>query len=948
MYSNKKPAFFLTPVRVFQLALAAAAAVIVICARPSSVALAQQPSPRKQIGLPSSKLILEPVPGAPRRTNSFPATVALHPDGRYLAILNNGYGTEESHFQQSIAVLDLATNQLRDFPDHRFPVDGRQTYFLGLAFSTDGARLYVSVGSFTDPAGERSGDLGNGIAVYSFQDGVVTPQGFLKIPLQSVPQGKEQNPALPSLPPGKCIPYPAGLAVVRGDQDDEILVADNLSDNALLMDAASGRILHEFDLTTSDHIPASYPYAIVATRDGVHAYCSLWNASEVVELDLRTGQGVRRIPLLAPNSPLAAGSHPTALLLSKDEKQLYVALANADAVAVIDPARGQLIGLLSTLLPGQDYGGSYPSALAEAADGKRLLVVNSGSDAVAVFDTSSSNLLIPHPALGFIPTEWYPTAVAVHGDDLFIASGKGVGSGPNAWLAKGWSADERRWMHPYIVPLLHGSIARLSLHRSESELASLTEEVQQSNLMQKREFQIPFVGGHDRIKHVIYIVKENRSYDQILGDLKVGDADPSLVLYGEDITPNEHAIARQFGVVDNFYCSGNVSGDGHVWSTAATSSDYTERTWQVMQRADERTYDYEGDVDHDYPLLEGIPDADEPATGYIWTNVARHELTHRNYAEYIETQWCDTGFQVKDAKENHPLPPGASCPKSFIKPGELLPENVGTPHGSPSPYPWPIPIMFRDVPTKPEIVGHFDPRFPDFRIDYPDQLRADEFLDEFKDFVEARKTGHGTELPQFVLLRLPNDHTAGTDPGFATPSALVADNDLAVGRVVDAVSHSPYWDDTAILILEDDAQNGPDHVDAHRSIAFVVSKYSPSSEGHPFVDHTFYTTVSMIHTIEALLGLPPMNNNDAHAPVMAPLFSGSGQHAPFEADYGNQRNGLIYKMNTSSSPGAAESSRMDFSHADAADAKALNTILWRDRKGLVPMPESGYHYQSPE
>jgi len=913
--------------------------IAVVAEPPPQAGIAQNQPTRKQIALPSSKFLLEPTPGMPRPTNSFPATMALDPAGRFLAILNNGYGTMESHFQQSIAVLDLETNQLRDFPDRRFYVNAPQTYFFGLAFSTDGTRLYVSVGSLTDPAGQRPGHLGNGIAVYNFKEGAVAPLGFFKIPLQSVPEGKEQNPALVSLPPGKCIPYPAGLAVVREKHGDEIVIAGNLSDNALLMDAASGQILHVFDLTTSGHIPASYPYAVVATRDGIHAYCSLWNASEVVELDLRSGQVLRRIPLCASNSPIAAGSHPTALLLSHDEKRLYVALANTDAVAVIDRARGQLIGLLSTLLPGEEYGGAYPSGLAESADGKRLLVADSGSDAIAVFDTSSDNLLIPHPALGFVPTEWYPTAVAVRGDDLLIASGKGVGSGPNSGLVKGYAPESLPGMHPYVVSMLHGSIARLSLSRTESELASLTEEVQRSNLMQERDFKLPFAGGQNPIRHVIYILKENRSYDQVLGDLKVGDGDPSLCMYGEDITPNEHTLARQFGVLDNFYCSGNVSGDGHVWSTAAVSSDYTERTWQVMQRGDERTYDYEGDVDHNYPLLEGIPDVNEPATGYIWTNVARHGLTHRNYTEYIETQWCDGGFQVTDPKENYPLPPGASCPKKFVKPGEPLPENVGSPRGSPSPYPWPIPLMYRNIPTKPEIAEQFDPRFPDFRLDYPDQLRVDEFLSEFDGFVEARKTGRGTELPQFVLLRLPNDHTAGISLGFPTPSAMVADNDLAVGRVVDVVSHSPYWDDTAIFMLEDDAQNGPDHVDAHRSIAIVVSKYSPSSEERPIVDHTFYTTVSMIHTMEALLGLPPMNHNDAHAAVMGPLFSGPGQHSPFQADYRNLKNGLIYTMNSPHAAGAKESAQMDFSHADAADTELLNAILWHDRKGDSPMPQ---------
>jgi hypothetical protein len=240
-------------------------------------------------------------------------------------------------------------------------------------------------------------------------------------------------------------------------------------------------------------------------------------------------------------------------------------------------------------------------------------------------------------------------------------------------------------------------------------------------------------------------------------------------------------------------------------------------------------------------------------------------------------------------------------------------------------------------PSKAALRDHYDPLYPDFETAYPDQLRADEFLNEFDEFVRAHSDGKGTELPQFVLLYLPDDHTAGTRPGYPRPTASVADNDLAVGRVVDAVSHSPYWDDTAIFILEDDAQDGADHVDAHRSTALVISKYSPSSPQKPFVDSRFYTTVNMVHTIETLLGLPPMNQNDAYAPVMAPLFTG-GDQPPFTADYANRDNGTIYQANTPQSPGAKESAKMDFSHPDAADNKLLNAILWRDRKGDTPMP----------
>jgi hypothetical protein len=252
--------------------------------------------------------------------------------------------------------------------------------------------------------------------------------------------------------------------------------------------------------------------------------------------------------------------------------------------------------------------------------------------------------------------------------------------------------------------------------------------------------------------------------------------------------------------------------------------------------------------------------------------------------------------------------------------------------GKPSPFHWPVAILAKNIPTKPELRGHFDPRFGDFNLQYPDQLRADEFLREFAGYV---RDGN---LPEFITLRLGNDHTAGTRADNPTPAAAVADNDLAVGRVVEAVSHSRYWDSTAIFALEDDAQNGADHVDAHRSIALVVSKYAPMQPENPFVDHNFYTTVNMIHTMETLLGLPPMNNNDARAAVMAPLFTGPGTQSPFTADTRNRESGLIYEANPPKAPGAAASAKMDFSHADAANSAQLNQILWQDRKGDVPMP----------
>jgi YVTN family beta-propeller protein len=897
------------------------------------------------LNLPTSKVLLLPVPGDPQKTNSFPTTAVVSPDGKFLAILNNGYGTEESGFQQSIAIFDLASNTVADFPDPRLGQHAHQTYFLGLAFSADGKKLYASMGSLTDPTGTDSGNTGNGIAVYEFKNGRPEPQSFLKIPL--APLGKEKRPTRvsPAMPEGMGDPFPAGIAVFTAKDGEKLLVAENLSDDAVLMDAKNGKILHRFPLSASPVVPASYPYGTVTTRDGSKGYCSLWNGSAVVELNLENGRVTRRISLGPPKSPVAAGSHPTALLLSPDEKRLYVALSNNDRVAVVDTATGNMIGTFSTQLPGQEYGGSVPMALALSNDGSRLFVANASANAVAVFDTSS----VSAPAgtgtdggsrsLGFIPTEWYPTAVAVIGNELFIVTGKGKGTGPNSGRAA-VRGGESRGRHPYIASLIHGSVSRFNIQDVESHLPELTQEVEESNLMTAAGGgQIHFQQGSNPIRHIIYIIKENRTYDQVFGDLKPGNGDSSLALYGEDITPNQHQLARQFGILDNFYCSGEVSGDGHVWSTAAITSDYNEKTWQIGYRSGERTYDYEGEVMLGVPLRQGVPDVDEPGTGFIWANVARHGLTHRNYGEYVATRWCNDQPESVSPKQGTPSFAGEGCRGAWIRKGEPLPPNVGQPHSSPSPWPWPVPLMARNVATKPELEGHFDPRFADFREDYPDQLRVDEFVNEFREFVEARGSGSGTELPQFVILRLPNNHTSGTTPGMPTPAASIADNDLAVGRVIEEISHSPYWDDTAILILEDDAQDGPDHVDAHRSPALVISKYSPGSPGHPWVEHNFYTTVNMIHTMEVLLGLPPMNNNDARAPVMAPLFSGPGNQPPFTADTRNLNNGLIYRMNSPEAPGAKESARMDFSHADAINAAQLNAILWKDRKGSVPMPK---------
>lgn len=882
----------------------------------------------------SNGKLLATVPGQPRPINNFPTVSALSPDGRFAVFLHSGYGAYTSGEKQSLTVLNLATNELRDFPDDRLGSDAKQTYFLGLAFSVDGKHLYASIASLTDPLGKEKGSLGNGIAVYAFENGVVAPERFLPLaPRREIPRGTVRRADFSD------VTYPAGLSVATSDGVEQILVACNNSDEAVLLNAADGKILHRFDLSTFKRIPGSLPYTTVITHDGRRAFVSLWNASSVAELDLVKGAVHRIIALEKPKSPLEGGSHPTALLLNRGDTKLFVALTNRDEIEVLDTATGKVVNVLSTKLPGQKYGGSDPESLALSPDEKTLFSADAISDSVAVFDFLHASPGLQLRPSGFIPTEFYPTIVAATSTDLLIATAKGRGSGPNPTpLPKKNDAGEPQY--PYNPAMTHGSLARIPLADIAANLSAWTAQTSATNAAQGNTDKIPFASGANPIKHVIYIIKENRTYDQVFGDLGAGNGDSSLTLYGEDITPNQHKLARQFGVLDDFYDSGDVSGDGHVWSTSASVSDYVEKTWPIGYRGKEHTYDSEGELLVGISADDDLPDAGEPTGGYLWKNFAAHGITYRHYGEYVVSRWCNADADKQKSQSGPPKVAGVTCKRTFIKKGEPLEPNVGDPRGGPSPYAWDIPVLAKNIAAQVELRGHFDPLFPDFEVAYPDQLRADEFLNEFDSFVKTRNAEHKDAMPQFTLLRLPNDHTAGGTKGQPRPAASVADNDLAVGRVVDAVSHSPYWDDTAILILEDDAQDGPDHVDSHRSIALVISKYAPlpsSGEGKsaPFVDHHFYTTINMVRTIESLLGAPPMNANDSRAAVMAPLFSGPGTQPPFAADYRNRDNGLLYEMNTKE---WKEGANLDFSHADAADNTVLNRFLWQDRMGPTPMP----------
>ena len=928
------------------------------------------------VDLPTSKQLRPGVPGLPQRLNSLPVSLAVSPDGKWVVTVNAGYGTYESEYAQSLSVVSATTGAVVDSPDLRTVVNAGQTLYSGLAFSADGRHLYGSIASLTDPEGKKKGDTGSGVVVYGFSDGVLTRERVLPLPLQQLAGGRRTK-LIGEVDGDKGVPYPAGIAVVPanragnggGPDHERLLVSDNLSDDALLMDAVTGRVVTRFDLSETDAVPGTYPVAVAVSQDGRRGYVTLWNASEVVELDLVTGLVTRKLPLLKPAEATIAGTHPCALEMSPDRRTMYVALSNRDAVAAVDVSAGKggkaafkVKGYFDTRLPGQSYFGAEPVGLAAAGD--HLYVANLATDAVAVLDTrrltaKAAKKGMVEPA-GFLPTEWMPTGVAVTNGRLFVATGKGHGTGPNNFPQRETeSVKAIKRFHAqstYIASLLYGSMAMIPMAEIDGGLKASTEEVMVSNRMRAAEERIAFAGGGDRIKHVIYIIKENRTYDQILGDLAlhgqpVGNGDKSLAMYGEAVTPNEHKLALQFGVLDNFFDSGEVSGDGHVWSNAAIGTDYLERTWEQNYRGGQRSYDFEGVVAEGYPLEQHIADVNEPASGYIWGNLARHGRSLYHFGEYIASTFCNdkkTVVAPRQSQEGPMLTAEAACARKEVEPGEAIPAEWG---GGMNRWPWALPLLAENKATKPELVGHFAPEAPDFALRIPDQIRYEVFQRHFAGWLQDRAAGR-EGMPAFVEMRLGNDHTAGTTPGGPTPKSSVADNDLALGRIVEVVSHSPYWEDTAIVALEDDAQAGADHVDAHRSIALIVSKYAPAGlPGHspappPMVDSRFYSTVSVIRTMESLLGLPPMNNNDAFASLMTKEFSGPGTQPAFVADTRNRDNGLIYaanpKVTAAMEPmraeGERESAKMDFRHEDHQDTQKLNVILWRDAMGDQAMP----------
>jgi YVTN family beta-propeller protein len=595
------------------------------------------------------------------------------------------------------------------------------------------------------------------------------------------------------------------------------------------------------------------PFSVAVSPDAKELAVSNWGDASVSILDAQT---------LQEKSRVTVGSHPNNLLYAKDGR-LFVSNGGSNSVSVI--ADGKVIETIKTSVEPNDLVGSTPDALAISPDQKTLYVANADNDDVAVidiFDRTESSLQ------GFIPTGWYPTSLAVSpdGKKLFVGVGKGLSFGPNFPAQNSITpskAPNPETPFEYIGLKLNGAISIVDVPNAK-KLEQYTLQVRQNMPHPQQSFDKAYAAKiqsevFPKIKHVLYIIRENRTYDQVLGDMKQGNGDPHLTFFGQQITPNAHALASQYVLFDNLYVNGEVSEDGHQWCNAAYATDYTERAW---------TNSYSG---------RGEPNGDDRLTaspaGYLWDNAARHGLTYRSYGEFA---------RFKSGPDGPPVFTGLGSLKD---------------HAS---VEWSL-AKGRD----------------------PDRVQV--FLHELK---EAEQTG---EWPRFMVMSLPEDHTHGLSPDAFTPAAEVASNDQALGQIVEGVSHSRFWAETAIFVIEDDAQNGPDHVDAHRTVGLVISPYLKRN----FVDSTKYTTASMVRTMELILGLPPMTQFDNLA---TPMYNAFATDPVFTAynDLGSQVD--LLAKNPSGGTLAQRSARLDFSEPDRADPDELNAILWAAFRPGEPMP----------
>jgi DNA-binding beta-propeller fold protein YncE len=794
--------------------LAAALLALAACHHPSADRLGTKAT-RLYPWLPTGQA-LDPA-GVSMPVGSMPLALVPSPDGRRLVLLMNGY------LEQGIQVVDRAGIVRQKLT--------QPAAFIGLAFSPDGRTLYASGG--------------NEDVVYRYR-------------WEADSAARQDSLVLaPKLPDQNADHYPAGLAPSADGR--WLYVAENLADSLAVVDLASGRV--------AQRLPTGrYPYAVVVAPDGT-VFVSDWGASTVSVFTRGTGGRLTRQP------PIVVARHPSALLLTPDGGRLLAASGSTDRITVVDARAREVLGELRDPPPGGPGEGATPNALALSVDGTRLFAAEGDANAIAVFDLSAGLSGVAAARgddrlVGRIPTEWYPTAVLALGDTLVVANGKGHGTGPNP------DGPGRGVPYPrtsYTLGQVSGSLGIIpEVRASRGRLARFTERVTRANgwtrdALTRSQRYPPFT-------HVLYVIRENRTYDQVLGDLPQGDGDTALTLFGRAVTPNAHAIAERFGVFDRFFVNAEVSADGHNWSTAAYATDYTQKTVPTNYAGDGRSYDYEGTNRGSVPA----EDVAEPANGYLWDLAERAHITFRNFGEFTV--------------------------------------QVAHPDGGRA---W--------IGTKPFLAANTDTTFPWFDMNIRDQHRADIWIAQLE-----RWTAAG-EMPALQTMHLPRDHTSGGAAGQNTPAAMVADNDLALGRIVAALSRSPFWPNTVVFVLEDDAQNGPDHVDSHRSPLLVISAWN-----RPGVYHPFANTTDVIRTIEEILGLASLSQFDGYGRPLRGIWADTADPRPFDALTPAQS---LEAVNPPRGRAARESRRFDLSRADAIDDDAFSRVIWLAVKGEgVPYP----------
>ncbi len=723
--------------------------------------------------------------------------------------------------------------------------------WLGLTFSPDGTRVYVGGGSKY------------GIYEFSFSaDGQLKPIRLIEI--------------APGAKPGAS-DFIGDVAVSADGRT--IFAADLYHDSVAVVEVQSGRV-------TGRYKAGRRPYRILLNPDGKSYFVSSWADGTVYWYESRTGSEITRLRLGPHTTDMVWSDRKAGDTGSPWKHRLFVAASNTNLVFVAGVSDSNTMQVLETLNVGmtaRQPAGMTPSGLALSADQQRLMVACSDANVVAVADISEERSRLE----GFVPSGWYPTAARVLPDGrLLILNGRGVASYPSRLTGPAPAipneGDPRR---DYVANMQTGTLsvvrpltdealdgytkAAFSLSPYRDSQLDPSELVGNSVLYSKP-------GQPSPIEHVLYIVKENRTYDQVFGKIGKGNGDPSLTLFDESAAPNHYKLAREFVLFDNFYTNADVSADGHNWAMAGIAPDYTQKMWPNEYGHRSPYYGFEG----------GEP-ANSPPAGYIWSNAVNAELSVRNYGEFVENkkQAGADGIQV---------------------------DHVGDP----------------------SLRGITNMRYRGFDLDYPDVERARVFLSDLKEFEQSGN------MPRLMIVRLGNDHTNGATAGKLSPISLFADNDYALGLIVEGVSKSRFWAKTAIFAIEDDAQNGPDHVDSHRSVMLAVSPYTRRG----MVDSSMYNQSSIMRTMELILGLRPMTQFDAAARPLTAAFGATPSSETYTAE---KPRVSLTQRNPAGSTAALRSGRLDFRDADRADDDELNDILWAAIKGTPAPPPVRSYFSRP-